>query len=183
MPFVSRAGEKLAHALATFKIDVRHLIAADFGCSTGGFTDCLLQNGAAKVFAVDTGYGIIEWKLRNDERVVVMERKNAMHIVLPELVDLITMDTSWTKVKNVLPNAFKNLKDGGTIIVLVKPHYEAEERERVKGVVPDKMLPDILKRVRSDIEAAGGLIQAETESPITGGKGGNREFLWQITRA
>lgn len=183
MPFVSRAGEKLEHALATFGTNVAGFTCADFGCSTGGFTDCLLQRGAAKVYSVDTGYGVIEWKLRNDPRIVLMERENAMHVELPELMDLITMDTSWTQLKRVLPNAFKHLKPTGQVIALVKPHYEATDRERKGGKLPDEALPAVLERVRADVAAAGGQILQETESPITGGKGGNREFLWLIQRA
>src|SRR5579864_3600866 len=98
--FVSRAGSKLDHALTTFVIDVSAKICADLGCSTGGFTDCLLQRGAAKVFAVDTGYGVLDWKLRNDPRVVVMERTNAMHVNLPESVDLVSIDVAWTKQRH-----------------------------------------------------------------------------------
>src|SRR6185503_16056489 len=101
--FVSRAGEKLEHALKAFDIDPRGKTCADFGASTGGFTDCLLQHGAVKVYAVEKGYGTIEWKLRNDPRVVVMERENAMHVELPEQVDLLTVDTSWTKLEKVIP--------------------------------------------------------------------------------
>src|SRR3989338_453425 len=114
MPFVSRAGGKLDHALNSFKVDVKDLICADFGASTGGFTDCLLQHGAKKVYAIETGYGVLDYKLRKDPRVVVMERSNAMHVELPEKADLITIDTSWTKLENVVPNALKNLKAGGT---------------------------------------------------------------------
>jgi len=106
--FVSRAGEKLQFALDQFSISVKDLTIADFGSSTGGFVDCLLQNGAKKVYSVDTAYGELSWTLRNDHRVVVMERTNAMHVVLPEKVDIITVDTSWTKQKNVLPNVFEN---------------------------------------------------------------------------
>src|SRR4051812_21371874 len=95
--FVSRAGQKLNHALRTFALDVRGFICADFGSNTGGFVDCLLQHGAAKVYAIDTGYGALEWKLRNDPRVVVMERTNAIHVELPERLQLITIDVAWTK--------------------------------------------------------------------------------------
>jgi len=96
-PFASRAGQKLDHALTTFSLDIEGKICADLGCSTGGFTDCLLRRGAAKVFAVDTGYGVLDWKLRKDPRVVVMERTNAMHVDLPERVELITIDVGWTR--------------------------------------------------------------------------------------
>ena len=100
-----RAGQKLEHALVRFAIDVNGLVCADLGCSTGGFTDCLLQRGAAKVFAVDTGYGVLDWKLRKDPRVVVMERTNAMHVQLPEPANLVTIDVAWTRQQHILPAA------------------------------------------------------------------------------
>src|SRR3989344_3151588 len=108
MPYVSRAGDKLEHALKNFNFNPENLVCADFGSSTGGFVDCLLKFGAKKVYAVETGYGVLDWKLRNDERVIVMERKNAMHVALPEKVDLITIDTSWTKLENIMPNALNS---------------------------------------------------------------------------
>src|SRR3954468_22368232 len=126
MAFVSRAGQKLEHALASFGIDVRDRVCADLGCSAGGFTDCLLQRGAKKVYAVDTGYGVLDWKLRKDPRVIVMERTNAMHVEIPEPADLVTIDVAWTKQGNMLPGAKKILKPAGQVITLIKPHYEAE---------------------------------------------------------
>src|SRR4051794_36941461 len=108
--FVSRAGEKLDHALTAFALDVTGFTCADFGANAGGFTDCMLQRGAAKVYAVDTGYGALEWKLRRDPRVVVMERTNAMHATLPEEVDLVTIDVAWTKQRHILPAAWKAVK-------------------------------------------------------------------------
>src|SRR3954467_13549113 len=125
MAFVSRAGRKLEHALASYAIDVSGLICADLGCSTGGFTDCLLQRGAAKVYAVETGYGVLDWKLRKDPRVVVMERTNAMHVTLPEPVAFITIDVAWTRQKHILPAARRLISDGGRVVALVKPHYES----------------------------------------------------------
>src|SRR3977135_3262569 len=98
--FVSRAGLKLEHALMTFGLDVAGCVCADFGSNTGGFVDCLLQRGAAKVYAIDTGYGALEWKLRKDSRVIVMERTNAMHAELPEKVTRISIDVAWTKQKH-----------------------------------------------------------------------------------
>src|SRR5678809_598758 len=100
-PFVSRAGLKLEHALHHFGIDAQGFTCADLGSNTGGFVDCLLQRGAAKVYAVDTGYGVLEWKLRKDPRVVVMERTNAMHVVLPEPVEVVTIDVAWTKQRHI----------------------------------------------------------------------------------
>src|SRR3989304_10153402 len=115
--FVSRAGEKLQFALEQFNISVKDLTLADFGSSTGGFVDCLLQNDAKKVYSVDTAYGELAWKLRNDPRVVVMERTNILHLEgLPESIDLITIDAGWTKLELVLPVVKKFLKDDGFII-------------------------------------------------------------------
>lgn len=170
--YVSRAGEKLQFALKEFGFDVSGLIVADFGSSTGGFVDCLLQNGAKKVYSVDTAYGELAWKLRNDPRVVVMERTNAMHVVLSEKCDLITIDTSWTKQKNILPNAFENLKPNGRIISLIKPHYEAG-----KGHLKVEQVEQVLQVVQEEIRRVGGEIEKIIESPILGGKGKNREYL------
>src|SRR2546423_14723359 len=103
--FVSRAGLKLDHALETFGISVAGKGCADFGSNSGGFVDCLLQRGAAKVYAIDTGYGVLEWKLRNDSRVVVMERTNAIHVKLPEQVQIVTIDVAWTRQRIILPAA------------------------------------------------------------------------------
>src|SRR6478752_1732141 len=117
--FVSRAGQKLEHALATFQLDVTGKTCADLGSNTGGFVDCLLRRGAAKVYAIDTGYGALDWKLRKDPRVVVMERTNAMHAQLPEPADLVTIDVAWTKQKHILPAARHMLRDDGICISLI----------------------------------------------------------------
>lgn len=181
MDYVSRAGNKLEHALSIFGIKVAGLICADFGSNTGGFVDCLLQNGATRVYAIETGYGVLDWKLRNDSRVVVMERTNAMHVVLSERVDLITIDASWTRLDKIIPNAVANLKDSGHIIALVKPHYEAEPSMLRKGKLPDETVPSVLNDLRERLSNSGVQILAETESPILGEKGKNREFLFHIT--
>src|SRR5438128_1832236 len=118
MAFVSRAGEKLDHALTHFGLDVRGKICADLGSNAGGFVDCLLQRGAAKVYAIDTGYGALEWKLRRDPRVIVMERTNAMHVTLPEKVSVVTIDVAWTKQKHILPAARKMISDDGFCVSL-----------------------------------------------------------------
>jgi len=172
MTFVSRAGEKLQFALTKFNINVSDLVVADFGSSTGGFVDCLLQNGAQKVYSVDTAYGELAWKIRQDPRVVVMERTNAMHVVLPEKMDIIAVDTSWTKQKNILPNAFANLKENGKIISLIKPHYEAG-----KGKITDSEVEIVLEKVKAEIASTGGKILDFAQSPILGEKGKNVEFL------
>jgi 23S rRNA (cytidine1920-2'-O)/16S rRNA (cytidine1409-2'-O)-methyltransferase len=177
MNYASRAGEKLEYALNHFKINVTDLICADFGSSTGGFVDCLLQSGVKMVFAVDTGYGVLDWKLRNDKRAIVMERKNAMHILLPENVDLITIDTGWTKLDKIIPNAIKNLKDDGCIIALLKPHYEAESKMLRKGRLPDEFIAEVKGSVRDKLLKIGVNVLCEIESPILGEKGKNKEYL------
>ena len=179
MTFVSRAGQKLEHALVQFAIDVRGLVCADLGCSTGGFTDCLIQRGAAKVYAVDTGYGVLDWKLRKDPRVVVMERTNAMHVQLPEAVDLVTIDVAWTRQRHILPSAMSIVRQGGQIISLIKPHYEADASVLRKGILPDDQIQSVLSHVQSEIEAIGLTMIAIDQSPIKGAKG-NTEFLAQL---
>lgn len=175
--YASRAGEKLAFALTSFNISPKDLICADFGCSTGGFTDCLLQNGANKVYAVDTAYGELAWKLRNDPKVIVMERTNALHVALPEKMDLITVDTGWTKQKLILPNVLNNLKAHGNIISLIKPHYEAPKEYLRKGRLVDEKIEEVLKNVKKEIEGLGIELKGIVESPIVGQRGKNREFL------
>lgn len=175
--FVSRAGEKLQFALNQFKVDVNGLIVADFGSSTGGFTDCLLQNGVSKVYSVDTAYGELAWTLRNNQQVVVMERTNAMHVKLPEKVNLITIDTAWTKQILTIPNALDNLKSDGQIISLIKPHYEAPKNYLEKGRLKDEYVTEVLEKVKNDIIAVAGKLIDIVESPIVGEKGKNREFL------
>ena len=132
VPFVSRAGLKLDHALREFQLDVTGFVCADFGCNVGGFTDCLLQRGAAKVFAIDTGYGALAWTLRNDARVVVMERTNALHAPPPQdvLVDLVVIDLAWTPQRLAIPAALRWLKPDARIVTLVKPHYELDDAEK-----------------------------------------------------
>ncbi len=174
--FVSRAGQKLEHAITHFGVDPKDKICADLGCSTGGFVDCLLQHDAAKVFAIDTGYGVLDWKLRNHPRVVVMERTNAMHVRLPQLVDLITIDAGWTQQRHILPSAHRLLGDRGLVISLIKPHYEADPAQLRKGVLPESQLDSVLTQVHADIEACGFKIDGAVRSPITG-SGGNIEEL------
>jgi len=180
--YVTRSGLKLAHALTAFQIDPTGMICADLGSHQGGFVDCLLQRGALKVYSVDTSYGTLAWKLRKDPRVVVMERTNALHVQLPEPVDLVTIDVGWTCQRHVLPAALRLLNPGGRIITLVKPQYEAAENEREAGVVPEGNLDPVLARVRMDVQAAALQLLGETRSPLKGG-GGNAEFLFLLDRA
>jgi 23S rRNA (cytidine1920-2'-O)/16S rRNA (cytidine1409-2'-O)-methyltransferase len=176
--FVSRAGQKLDHALATFALDVTGRTCADLGCSTGGFTDCLLQRGAAKVYAVDTGYGVLDWKLRRDGRVVVMERTNAMHVALPELAAVVTIDVAWTRQRHILPAARRVLAGGGDVVSLVKPHYEAAASLLRKGILPTEELPAVLDGVWAEAAAAGFEVVATVPSPIKGAKGNTEVLAW-----
>lgn len=176
--FASRAGGKLQHAIIVFGIDATGLICADFGASTGGFVDCLLHNGAQKVYAVETGYGILGWKLRNNSQVVVLERTNAMHVTLAEKVDLLTNDTSWTKQHIIFPNILANLKEDGHIITLIKPHYEADKRLLHKGVLEEDVAEKVTKETVDQLVASFPVtLLGLTRSPILGGKGGNTEYL------
>jgi len=179
--FVSRGGEKLEAALQTFNISVQDMVCADAGASTGGFTDCLLQAGARRVYAIDVGKGILEWKLRQDPRVVVMEGTNARFVEqLPEPVEFVTVDVSFISLKIMLP-VIKGWYGprGGEAVVLIKPQFEAGRRvvARGKGVVRD---PDIHEEVIKDVgeaaEEEGFKIVGVISSPLLGPKG-NIEFL------
>jgi 23S rRNA (cytidine1920-2'-O)/16S rRNA (cytidine1409-2'-O)-methyltransferase len=178
MNFVSRAGQKLEHALREFAIDVKDKICADLGCSTGGFTDCLLQHGAKQVFAVDTGYGVIDWRLRKDPRVVVMERTNAMHVELPVKVDVVTIDVAWTRQQKILPSARRVVRDDGLVISLIKPHYESHASQLRKGILPDEKIPEVMQAVAKDIAASGFDLVQTTVSPIRGAKGNTEILAW-----
>src|SRR5688572_5588180 len=168
-PFVSRAGQKLDHALATFGVDVTGLICADLGSNTGGFVDCLLRRGAAKVYAIDTGYGALEWKLRKDPRVVVMERTNAMHATLPEPVGVVTIDVAWTRQRHILPAARRMLREDGVVVTLIKPHYEADAAMLRGGVLPEEAVDAVVESVVAGaIREAGFDLAGLTRSPIKG---------------
>lgn len=138
--FASRAGQKLAHALTSFRIEPTGWICADLGANAGGFTDCLIRAGAAKVYAVERGYGVLDFRLRKDARVVVMERTDALRVHLPEPVRLVAIDTGWTRQSLILPVARSLLAPGGEMISLVKPHYEADAADLADGVLPDPLL-------------------------------------------
>jgi 23S rRNA (cytidine1920-2'-O)/16S rRNA (cytidine1409-2'-O)-methyltransferase len=174
--FVSRAGQKLEHALAHFSIDVAGKACADLGSNTGGFVDCLLRRGAAKVYAIDTGYGALDWKLRKDPRVIVMERTNAMHATLPEPVSIVTIDVAWTKQRHILPAARRMLAAEGFCVSLIKPHYEADPAMLKRGVLPEELVLSVVESVRAGMEAAGFDLIGTVPSPIKGAKG-NAEVL------
>jgi 23S rRNA (cytidine1920-2'-O)/16S rRNA (cytidine1409-2'-O)-methyltransferase len=183
--YVGRGGLKLEHALDAFGIDPAGLRCADLGCSTGGFTDCLLQRGAASVTAVDTGYGVLDYRLRQDPRVTVLERSNALHVEPPERVDLVVIDLGWTPQRLAIPAALRWLAspETGCIISLIKPHYErsAERgRQSPHGVLPPDEAQAIAQRVYESMPEWGAEPLGLTRSPITGGKGkskGNLEWL------
>jgi len=178
-PFVGRGGIKLDYALDQFHLDVRSKVVADIGASTGGFTDCLLKRGAERVYAIDVGYGQIDYSLRQDSRVVVMDRVNARYPVsLPEKVDMATMDVSFISVEKVIPSVAELLKDRGCLLVLIKPQFEAERREVGKGgvvkqpVVHARVLGRFIAWMTDHRFKLGGLVA----SPILGAAG-NREFF------
>jgi 23S rRNA (cytidine1920-2'-O)/16S rRNA (cytidine1409-2'-O)-methyltransferase len=179
--YVSRGGEKLAAALNHFAIDVAGLICADLGSHVGGFVDCLLRRGAARVYAVDTSYGILAWKLRRDARVVVLERTNAMHVVLPEAIELVTIDVGWTKQARILPAAAGILKSGGCVVSLIKPHYEADADRLEDGVLPESEVESVVQSVLRSAAGDGWTVAATMLSPLAG-HGGNREVFALLTR-
>ena len=184
--FVSRGGHKLEHALAVFPVVVENAVAIDLGASTGGFTDCLLQRGAKKVYAVDVGHGQLAWKLRQDSRVVVMEKTNARTLTANQfpqpfsLVDLIVADCSFISLRKILPASIALLKGNGKIVALVKPQFEAGKAEADKGagVITDPEIhARVLREIRQFVETELGLKWlGETESPLLG-PAGNKEFL------
>jgi 23S rRNA (cytidine1920-2'-O)/16S rRNA (cytidine1409-2'-O)-methyltransferase len=178
--FASRGGEKLEAALNAFPIHLASYVCADVGASTGGFTDCLLQHGAVRVYAIDVGHGILDWKLRQDSRVIVMESTNARHIEhLPEPVHLVTIDASFISLKVLLPVVRGWLSGPGEVIALIKPQFEAGKAQaaRARGVIRD---PEIHRKVLLDVlsfsQGAGYEPKAIIRSPLLGPKG-NTEFL------
>lgn len=181
-PWVSRGGLKLEKGLATFGIDPSGYTCADIGASTGGFTDVLLTSGASKVFAVDVGHGQLAWKLRSDERIVVLEKTNARYLTeeqIPDPLDLIVCDTSFISLKTVLPAGMALVKPGGAMIALIKPQFEAGRQDVGKGgVVRD---PEVHERVCQEItdwleSLNDWSVRGGTQSPIKGPEG-NIEFL------
>ncbi len=184
--FVSRGGEKLEAALEAFAIDVRDASALDVGASTGGFTDCLVQRGAAHVTAVDVGYGQLDWRLRNDERVTVMERTNFRNLpddAFARPFDPIVIDASFISLRTILARAIAFLAPGGRIVALLKPQFEAgRERLGRGGVVRDPQVHRAVVREVRDAAGALGLIAvALIASPLVG-PAGNREFLIELRR-
>ncbi len=183
MPYVSRGGLKLAFALDEFKLDVNFLVVMDVGAGSGGFTDCLLQRGAKRVYAIDVGYGQLDYKLRNNPRVVVMERVNARYpFSLPEKVHMATIDLSFISVTKVIPNLIEHLMPSGYFLVLFKPQFEARRQEVGKGgIIKDPLVQActlgrfIWWATNNDL-----LLKGLVTSPILGAEG-NKEFLILLT--
>jgi len=184
-PYVSRGGLKLEKALTCIPLSVKGLTCLDIGASTGGFTDCLLQHGALKVFAVDVGYGQLDWKLRQDHRVVVIERTNIRHMpyeVINTPVDMVVADTSFISLKTVIPAAEKFMRTGTQVLALIKPQFEAGRQYVGKGgVVKD---PGVREQVIQDLQAffldKGYAVNQVIPSPILGPKG-NTEYVIYLT--
>ncbi len=189
--YVSRGGHKLERALHHFQLDVAGLTALDLGASTGGFTDCLLQHGAARVFAVDVGRGQLAWKLRHDPRVVVMEKTNARHLTVAQMppsfvpAGLAVIDCSFISLRNILPAAIALLQPDGRIVALIKPQFEAgkTEADKGRGVISDPSVHErVLDELRKFVGARPGLRWRDVvESPLLG-PAGNKEFLALIEK-
>lgn len=179
--YVSRGGLKLEAALKAFKIDSRDKVVIDVGASTGGFTDCILQNGACKVYAVDVGYGQLAWKLRNDKRVINLERRNIRYLKKDEIgeeADLILIDTSFISIEKFLSHLLDFLKNGGEILALIKPQFEVGKGEVGKGgVVRDPLKhKKVIERILKFCEGLGLKVIGVFESPLLG-PNGNKEFF------
>lgn len=186
IPYVSRGGLKLEKALQMLAIDINGFVCLDVGASTGGFTDCLLQYGAERVFAVDVGYGQMAWKLRQDPRVVVIERTNIRNMpaeILPQKVDLVTIDVSFISLKIVVPAVIKFMKESAAILALIKPQFEVGKGLVGKGgVVRDPALhAEVLKNLKDFFQDQNFTCRAVFPSPVLGPKG-NREFIAYLTR-
>ena len=187
-PYASRGGLKLEKALHTFQVNPQGWSTLDVGASTGGFTDCLLQHGATKVYAVDVGYGQLAWKLRQDDRVVVLERTNFRHLAyetIGEAVSLVVIDASFISLKLLLPKVREFLTPEGQVLALVKPQFEAGRTEVGKRgrVAEGKVHERVLDELGSAAEALGFRTLDQCESPLLGKKSGNREFFLHLDLA
>lgn len=178
-PYASRGGLKLAAALDAFQVQPAGKVCVDLGSHAGGFVDVLLRRGARCVHAVDTGYGVLDYRLRSDPRVVVHERQNALSYVCSEPAELVTIDVGWTPQRLVLTAARRSLAPGASIVTLIKPHYEAPRAWLRGGVLPPERLDEVLNACRGDMRDAGWEICGELASPITG-HGGNAEWLLHL---
>jgi 23S rRNA (cytidine1920-2'-O)/16S rRNA (cytidine1409-2'-O)-methyltransferase len=185
--FVSRSGDKLAAALDAFHIDPKGAIGLDVGCSTGGFTDCLLQRGATRIYAIDVGYGQFEWRLRKDSRVILLERTNIRYVdrtTVPEPIDLAVIDVSFISLTLVLPSVVHLLNSSAVVVVLVKPQFEVGKGQVGRGgiVRDDAQREAVTEKVITCAAQLGLQLKGVLDSPVVGRKG-NREILVGFTRA
>lgn len=181
LKYINRSALKLLKAIDFFNIDIRDKVCCDIGSSTGGFTEVLLEKKAKKIISVDVGTNQMHQKIRNDERVILLENTNARYLELKEEIDLITCDVSFISIKHLL-KAFNNVKSNGEIIILIKPQFEAGKENLVKGIVKDKdILRNVLEDIRSYFENNGFVYLNYVESPIRGTKG-NTEFLMYLRK-
>jgi 23S rRNA (cytidine1920-2'-O)/16S rRNA (cytidine1409-2'-O)-methyltransferase len=183
LPYVSRGGLKLEHALKEFDMDVRGKIAMDVGASTGGFTDCLLQNGTKKVYAIDVGYGQFDWTLRGNGRIVLLEKTNIRYLdgdPVPDPIDIATIDVSFISLLKVIPNVLDFLIPNGEIIALIKPQFETGRENVGKGgVVKDENRQlEVIERIKTESEKMGLEVKGVTKSPIKGAKGNVEYFIY-----
>jgi 23S rRNA (cytidine1920-2'-O)/16S rRNA (cytidine1409-2'-O)-methyltransferase len=186
LKYVSRGGLKLEGALKHFELDVQHKTALDVGASTGGFTDCLLQNGASQVYALDVGHGQLDWKLRNDDRVVVMEKVNARHLKegdIPEKVDIVVKDATFISLTMLIAPSIMFLKPGGVLVALIKPQFEVGKGEVGKGgiVRDENKHTEVVDKITKHLEELNLNILGVMPSPILGTQG-NKEFLIAATK-
>ena len=188
-PFVSRGGEKLSAALDAFSLHVSNRITLDVGASTGGFTDCLLRYGASRVYAVDVGYGQLDWSLRNDQRVVVLERCNIRHLdpaTIPESIQLAVIDVSFISLRLVLPRVVRLLAPEATVVALVKPQFEAGVKQVGRGGVvrDDGVRQEVAQRIQGTAQRLGFDCLGHFDSPVHGKKGNREIFLglqWTVS--
>jgi 23S rRNA (cytidine1920-2'-O)/16S rRNA (cytidine1409-2'-O)-methyltransferase len=185
-PYVGRGGVKLEHAIKEFGVEVKGKVALDVGASTGGFTDCLLKQGASKVYAVDVGYGQLDWKLRQDPRVKVIERANIRYLTLKDIglrtsdIGLSTIDVSFISLSKVFPAVYSLLAEKAEVLALIKPQFEARREQVGKGgIIKDKKVhKEVIERVRQEAEARGFKAKGIIESPITGADGNVEFFIY-----
>ncbi|GBD96150.1 MAG TPA: TlyA family RNA methyltransferase [Nitrospirae bacterium] len=183
MPYVGRGGLKLEHAIEYFGIEIKGKTAMDVGASTGGFTDCLLQHGAKKVYAIDVGYGQFSWILRNNDKIVLLEKTNIRYLdkaLIYDEIDIATIDVSFISLLKVLPKVLEFLKPSGEIAALIKPQFEAGRKDVGKGGVvrDEKKRLEIIEKIKNESEKMGVEVKGITESPLKGPKGNVEYFIY-----
>ncbi len=176
-PLASRGGLKLKAALQGLHLSVRDAVAADLGASNGGFVDVLLREGASRVYAVEKGYGLLEWRLRKDPRVVVMERTDATKVELPEPLDLVTIDVGFVPQSEIILRALALLKPSGFVLSLIKPQYEVNGRELVRGRLTEETRVRAVERVLTILRDSGSDVAATLDSPVRGSGGAQETFV------